>query len=100
MLDQAKLAEISISVDQVIPYLICNRQMSRNYLNQRRFVSELDSSLKKGEFVPYYQPIVDARTHEIVSAEALIRWNHSERGLVPPGQFIPVFEKEGRRSAA
>lgn len=98
MLDQAMLAETTISADQVIPYTICNKQMSQNYLNQRRFVAELDSALKKGEFIPYYQPIVDAKTYEIVSAEALIRWNHSERGLVPPGQFIPVFEKEGLTS--
>ena len=69
--------------------------MIADYVNQRIFVSELDKALKKGEFLPYYQPIVDAKTGEIVSAEALIRWKHSERGMIPPGLFIPVFEKEG-----
>jgi len=95
MLDQAKLAEQSIPADHGIPYAICNEQMSQDYVNQRIFVSELDSALKKGEFLPYYQPVVDAKTGEIVSAEALIRWQHSERGMIPPGMFIPVFEKEG-----
>lgn len=95
MLDQAKLAEQSIPSDHGIPYVVCNKQMSQDYVNQRIFVSELDSALKKGEFLPYYQPIVDAKTGEIVSAEALIRWKHSERGMIPPGMFIPVFEKEG-----
>ncbi len=95
MLDQAKLAEQSIPADHGIPYAVCNERMSQDYVNQRVFVSELDSALKKGEFLPYYQPIVDAKTGEIVSAEALIRWQHSERGMIPPGQFIPVFEKEG-----
>ena len=95
MLDQAKLAEQSIPADHGIPYAVCNKQMSQDYVNQRIFVSELDSALKKGEFLPYYQPIVDAKTGEIVSAEALIRWQHSERGMIPPGMFIPVFEKEG-----
>ena len=95
MLDQAKLAEQSIPADHGIPYAVCNKQMSQDYVNQRIFVSELDSALKKGEFLPYYQPIVDAKTGEIVSAEALIRWKHSERGMIPPGMFIPVFEKEG-----
>lgn len=95
MLDQAKLAEVSISSDHRICYAVCNEQLTQNYMDQRLFISEIDSSLKKGEFIPYYQPIVDAKTSEIVSAEALIRWKHSERGMIPPGQFIPIFEKEG-----
>ena len=95
MLDQAKLTEQSISVKHGGSYAICNEKMSQDYLNQRIFVSELDSAFNKGEFLPYFQPIVDAKTGEIVSAEALIRWKHSERGMIPPIQFIPVFEKEG-----
>ena len=98
MLDRAKIAERSIPNNQLIPYAMCNEKISQAYLNQRFYVSELDSALKKGECVPYYQPIVDANTYEIVSAEALIRWNHSERGLISPGEFIPVFEKEGLTS--
>ena len=98
MLDRAKIAEKSISNNQSIPYAMCNEQLSQEYLNQRFYVSELDSALKKGEFMAYYQPIVDAKTYEIVSAEALVRWNHSERGIISPGQFIPVFEKEGLTS--
>ena len=95
MLDQAKLAEQSIPSEQGIPYAVFNEKMSQDYLNQRIFASELDRALQKGEFLPYFQPIVDAKTGEIVSAEALIRWNHSERGMIPPIQFISVFEKEG-----
>lgn len=95
MLDQAKLAEQSISSDHGIAYAVCNEQMSYDYVNRQIFISELDSSLEKGEFLPYYQPIVDAQTGKIVSAEALIRWQHSERGMISPGQFIPIFEKEG-----
>lgn len=95
MLDQAKLAEKSISGDHGVPYAVCNEKLSQDYVNQRFFVSELDSALEKGEFLPYYQPVVDAKTGKIVSAEALIRWKHSEKGMIPPGMFIPVFEKEG-----
>ena len=95
MLDQAKLAEQSVSPLHGVPYAVCNERMSQDYVNHRIFVSELDSALAKGEFLPYFQPIVDAKTGEIVSAEALIRWQHSERGMIPPGQFIPIFEKEG-----
>lgn len=95
MLDQAKLAEKSIPADHGIPYSICNEALSQNYVNERFYVSELNGALEKGEFLPYYQPIVDAMTGEIVSAEALIRWKHTEKGMIPPGLFIPVFEREG-----
>ena len=64
-------------------------------MNQRFLVSEIDGALERGEFQTYYQPVVDAMTGEIVSAEALIRWKHAERGMISPGQFIPIFEKEG-----
>ena len=95
MLDQAKLAEKSIPAHGT-PYAVCSERMIQDYVNQRVFVSELDNALKNGEFLPYYQPIVDAKTGEIVSAEALIRWNHHEKGMIPPGMFIPAFEKEGQ----
>lgn len=98
MLDQARLAETSLSSAHNITYAICSEQMSQDYVTQRIFITELDGALEKGEFIPYYQPIVDAKTGEIVSAEALIRWKHSERGMIPPGMFIPAFEKEGLTS--
>ena len=40
----------------------------------------------------YYQPKVNMRTGKVVGAEALIRWQHPERGLLPPGMFLPVIE--------
>ncbi len=95
MLDRAKLAEKSISTDHGACYAICDEKMSNDYMNKRVLVSEIDNAFAKGEFLTFYQPVVDAKTGEIVSAEALIRWKHSERGMISPGQFIPVFEKEG-----
>ena len=95
MLDRAKLAENSILSDHGAPYSVCDEKRSNDYVNQRVLVSEIDSALEKREFLTYYQPIVDAKTGAIVSAEALVRWKHSERGMISPGQFIPVFEKEG-----
>lgn len=95
MLDQAKLAEESLSAAHQISYAVCNEQLSQDYVNHKIFVSEIDNAIEKSEFMPYYQPIVDAKTGEIVSAEALIRWCHSERGMISPAQFIPIFEKEG-----
>ena len=48
------------------------------------------------EFELYYQPVLRAASEEIVGFEALIRWNHPERGLVPPGDFIPTAEATGQ----
>lgn len=57
--------------------------------------NEMHLALEKNEFVIYFQPIVDAKTKEIVSAEALIRWVHPVHGLIPPNAFIPIMEKTG-----
>lgn len=95
MMDQAKLAENNISASLGKYYAICDDKMSKEYVTQSRFITEIDEALENNEFKTFFQPIVDARTGKIVSAEALIRWEHHKFGMIPPGQFIPIFEKEG-----
>ncbi|OSM02274.1 putative PAS/PAC sensor-containing diguanylate cyclase/phosphodiesterase [Magnetofaba australis IT-1] len=64
---------------------------------RKRF--ELETSLRlgidRGELRLFYQPQVDLDSGEVIGAEALVRWMHPERGLVPPGDFIPVAEETG-----
>jgi len=57
--------------------------------------SDLRQALNEGQFVLYYQPEVDLATRKIVGLEALIRWAHPERGLIPPLDFIPLAEENG-----
>jgi diguanylate cyclase len=57
--------------------------------------SELHQALKRGQFELFYQPKVDTASGDIHSAEALIRWRHPQRGLIPPLQFIPLAEECG-----
>ncbi len=59
--------------------------------NSLRFV--IQQGLNHGEFVPYYQPIVDSRTREVVGAEVLVRWKKPDGTMIPPGQFIPFAEE-------
>ncbi len=55
-------------------------------------IARIREGLAKGEFVLYYQPKVNMRKGEVIGAEALIRWQHPEQGLMLPGQFLPTIE--------
>jgi diguanylate cyclase (GGDEF)-like protein len=57
--------------------------------------TELRRGVEEGEFRLHYQPVVDLATREIVGVEALIRWQHPTRGLLPPGEFIDIVEDTG-----
>ena len=58
-------------------------------------VAEIERALRAGEFVPYYQPIVDIRSGQLRGAEVLVRWRKSDGTLVLPGAFIPLAESSG-----
>jgi diguanylate cyclase (GGDEF)-like protein len=60
-----------------------------------RFEADLHRALKLQQFELHYQPKVSATTLQIHSVEALIRWRHPERGLIAPGEFIPLAEESG-----
>ena len=61
------------------------------------FLNETDlrGAVERGEFRPYYQPIIDLATTKLAGFEALIRWEHPERGLISPGEFIEIAEQTG-----
>ena len=68
----------------------CDRQ-AQTLLETRRDVAQ---ALAQGDFVLFYQPKVNMRTGAVVGAEALIRWQHRERGLLLPGEFLPLIEDD------
>ncbi|WP_445305195.1 MULTISPECIES: putative bifunctional diguanylate cyclase/phosphodiesterase [unclassified Microcoleus] len=76
-------------------YQLFDRQMSLAILNRLTLENDLQRALKHQEFVTYYQPIVNLKTEKICGFEALVRWQHPDRGMVLPGEFIPCMEETG-----
>jgi diguanylate cyclase (GGDEF)-like protein/PAS domain S-box-containing protein len=79
----------------VQPYLFYAPAMNARVAEQMALETNLRRAVTREEFVLFYQPKVDMRSGRVVGLEALLRWQDPERGLVPPGQFIPVLEETG-----
>ena len=69
--------------------------MNASALERLELESDLRHALEQQEFILYYQPQFSGDGKRLTGVEALLRWNHSRRGLVPPGDFIPVLEELG-----
>jgi len=76
-------------------YQIFDRQMYVATLNRLTLENDLQRAIKQQEFVTYYQPIINLATEKISGFEALVRWQHPDRGLVSPAEFIPCMEETG-----
>jgi diguanylate cyclase (GGDEF)-like protein/PAS domain S-box-containing protein len=76
-------------------YRFFNEQMNIDAVDHLLMRNSLSRALQQREFVLHYQPQIDLASGNIVGAEALIRWRHPERGLIPPLRFIPVAENTG-----
>jgi diguanylate cyclase (GGDEF)-like protein/PAS domain S-box-containing protein len=73
-------------------YHLFDPEHDRRARAQREAMERIAEGLAGGEFRLYYQPKVDMRRGQVVGAEALIRWQHPERGLLPPSEFLPFIE--------
>ena len=73
-------------------YHVFDVQADSAIKSQREGVDHIQKALTQNEFVLHYQPKVNMATDEVVGAEALIRWQHPEKGLLPPGLFLPTIE--------
>ncbi|MBQ9124413.1 MAG: bifunctional diguanylate cyclase/phosphodiesterase [Acholeplasmatales bacterium] len=95
MIDRAILAQKSIKGSYTLKYNYYKESMRYNLLSEQEIVGMMQTALNKNQFVVYYQPQYNHSTGMIIGAEALVRWKHPERGLISPGLFIPIFEKNG-----
>lgn len=89
---ESALKKTRIRRDQ---YLFYTERMNDRVAEQLNIENKLRRAIAREEFILHYQPKVRIDSRKIIGAEALIRWNDPEVGLVPPGRFIPVLEETG-----
>ncbi len=95
MMDRANLAWASAKQHAGQTCAFYDEQSRRQIVTEKRIESSMDQALRDGEFKIYLQPKCDFKTGRTCSAEALVRWLQPQKGMIPPDQFIPVFEKNG-----
>ena len=76
-------------------YCFYSQKLDNQAKEKLMLEAELRKALEAGEFEMYYQPQIDISSNQLIGTEALIRWNHPKRGLVPPDKFIPLAEEIG-----
>ncbi len=92
---KATLAARKCKDNSAVHYFIYDEETDKERTKQQLVSLEMHKSLKKKEFIPFFQPKIDLKSQKLVGAEALIRWKHPKKGLVPPSEFIPIFHQNG-----
>ena len=95
LLRRANRAMFEAKRDPGTSYRFYDRQLHISAGYQLRLEADLRNALRGNELELYYQPRIDLATEEVRGVECLLRWNHPERGLVGPDEFIPVAERSG-----
>ena len=83
------------SKDNEENYVIFDQKMHIRAVTRLQLETDLRFAIERNEFELYYQPIISLDNASLTGFEALVRWNHPQRGLVPPNEFIPISESTG-----
>ena len=95
MCDRAMLALNRIKHQYGECYSMYDDSLRISLLKERQMVDSMEQALRERQFQAFYQPKHAIKTGEIAGAEALVRWYHPEFGFMSPGEFIPLFERNG-----
>ncbi|MBR1857945.1 MAG: GGDEF domain-containing response regulator [Selenomonadaceae bacterium] len=95
MCDRANMALRKIKGNYMNRYAYYDSGMRELMLQDQMIVRDMESALQEEQFTIFLQPIYNIRKNMIESAEALVRWFHPVNGMISPGKFIPVFERNG-----
>lgn len=74
-----------------------SRELYERFIYEEKLIADIDEAIEQHQLLVYYQPKYDIRGDKpvLTSAEALVRWDHTELGFISPGDFIPLFESNG-----
>ena len=95
MCDRALLAADSVKGQYNRHYAVYDDTLRARLLREKAITDAMESALAEEQFVVYLQPKYSLREECMAGAEALVRWNHPKLGFISPGEFIPLFEKNG-----
>ena len=95
MCDRANMALKKIKGNYMNRYAYYDDGMREVMLQDQMIVRDMEAALREHQFAIFLQPVYNVKTDNIDSAEALIRWFHPINGMISPGKFIPVFERNG-----
>jgi diguanylate cyclase (GGDEF)-like protein/PAS domain S-box-containing protein len=96
LMRNADVALYSVKAAGKNSYAVFSPEMHEHVVNRLSVRSDLEGAVDRGEFLLHYQPIVSLASEELVGLEALVRWQHPERGMVPPAEFISLAEETGQ----
>ena len=95
MCDRALLAADSIKGQYKQYFAVYDDSLRSKLLREQSITTVMETALAEGQFSVYYQPKYSLNDYKIAGAEALVRWTHPELGSISPGEFVPLFEKNG-----
>ena len=95
MCDRAQLALLTLKGNYQKNVAYYDHSIRKKLREEQELIGDMDVALAEGQFHVYLQPQYNHSDGSIVGAEALVRWFHPTKGLIPPGAFIPVFERNG-----
>ena len=95
LIEQAILACSKAMTETKDSLVVIDEKMKMKEERNKKLLNDLGSAIDNNEFKIYYQPKYDIKSKKIIGAEALLRWNHPELGIIESRDFIPLFEKHG-----
>lgn len=95
LMDRAASAQRTVKNSYVNHIAYYDNVIRKKEIAERIIISEMKKALETNQFQVYLQPKCEMDTGRIIGSEALVRWIHPSQGIISPGEFIPVFEKNG-----
>lgn len=95
MYDKANLAAKQCKGNYIKNYAFYTEEMSEEIVKEQRIVNSMKKAIEREEFILYIQPKYELQSNMIGGGEVLVRWAKPNQGMIPPGEFIPIFERNG-----